>query len=80
MRELTLNEVEVVSGGDVDWGVVGTGAGLIGLGIAIAATGGLAGLGVGLIVGAGTFGEMAVAGAAVASAGLGGFAIGEAVQ
>lgn len=39
MKELTLEQVEEVSGaGGVDWGAVGAGAGLVAVGLMIAAT------------------------------------------
>ncbi len=38
MQFLAQNEVEQVSGGDVNWGELGAGAALVGLGVAIAAT------------------------------------------
>lgn len=38
MQELTFEQVEVVSGGDVDWGAVGAGAGMVAVGIMIAGT------------------------------------------
>ena len=76
MRELSLNEVQSVAGGDIDWSMVGAAVAIVGLGVAIAATGGLAGIGVGIIAGAGTVGEIGVAATAVALAGAGGVVAG----
>lgn len=38
MKEITDSEITQVSGGDVNWGAVGTGAGLTAIGIMVAAT------------------------------------------
>jgi len=39
MRELTMEEVQTVSGGnDIDWGQVGAGMGAVAIGVAVAAT------------------------------------------
>ena len=76
MRELKLTEMDEVSGGlEMAEGVM-MGVALFGLGLAIVGTGGLAGLAVGVIWGAGTAGEIGVAAAGVALAGAGGAAAG----
>lgn len=51
--ELTNQELMNIDGG-INWGVVAAGAGIVGLGLAIAATGGLATVPVAVILGAGT--------------------------
>ncbi|WP_042147854.1 MULTISPECIES: hypothetical protein [unclassified Pseudoalteromonas] len=38
MQKLNKFEIQNVSGGDVDWGAIGAGATLVGVGLAIAAT------------------------------------------
>ncbi|NWO04360.1 MAG: hypothetical protein HLX50_01230 [Alteromonadaceae bacterium] len=38
MRELNVQEVNEISGGDVDWGAVGAGIGSVALGVGVAAT------------------------------------------
>ena len=73
--ELTNQELMNIDGG-INWGVVAAGAGIVGLGLAIAATGGLATVPVAVILGAGTAGEIAVAGAAVGCAAVGGYGMG----
>ena len=83
MRELTDLEVEQVSGGggvEVNWGMVTTGLAMIGLGVAIASTSGLAGVAVPLILGAGTGWEIGVGVAAVSLAGGGSILSGRAVS
>lgn len=74
MRELNVMEIESVSGA-VDWEKVAVGAAIVGLGVAIVATAGLAAVPV-AVLGAATAGELVVAGAAVAAAAGGGAAIG----
>ena len=74
MYELSTLEIDQVSGA-VDWGTVAAGAALVGLGVAIVATGGLAAVPV-AVMGAAPAGELVVAGAAVAAAAGGGAAIG----
>ena len=83
MRELTDREVEQVSGGggvEVNWGMVTTGLAMIGLGVAIASTSGLAGVAVPLILGAGTGWEIGVGVAAVSLAGGGSILSGSAIS
>lgn len=74
--ELTNQGLMNIDGG-INWGVVAAGAGIVGLGLAIAATGGLATVPVAVILGAGTAGEIAVAGAAFfGCAAVGGYGMG----
>ncbi len=81
MRELTDLEVEQVSGGvEVNWGMFTTGLAIIGLGVAIASTSGLATLAVPLILGAGTGLEITVGVAAVGLAGGGSILSGSAIS
>jgi hypothetical protein len=75
IRELTAGELAEVSGADVTWGEIGIGIGLVGLGITIAATGGLAAVPI-AVFGAATGGELFLAGTALGLAGGGGFLIG----
>ncbi|RWJ04872.1 MAG: hypothetical protein EOR25_29945 [Mesorhizobium sp.] len=74
MRELNLAEMDQVAGG-IEASTIAAGAGLIGLGLVIAGTGGLAAIPIGLM-GAATAGEMMLAGAAISAAGGGGWLIG----
>lgn len=78
MKTLTNEEIEQVSGGfSINWTDVRNGAALIGLGITIAAAAGLTGgLGVAVILGAGTIGEIITGGVAVGLAGAGGYEAG----
>lgn len=78
MRELTDLEVEQVSGGgvEVNWALFAGGLAMIGLGVAIAGTAGLATVPVGIILGAGTFGEIGVGVVSLGFAGAGGFVSG----
>ena len=77
MRELTDLEVEQVSGGvEMNWALFAGGLAMIGLGVAIAGTAGLATVPVGIILGAGTFGEIGVGVVSVGFAGAGGFVSG----
>lgn len=67
MRELTMEEIQAVSGGndsDVSWGQVGAGLGAIGLGVAIASN---------------PVGWLGATGAMLSSFG-GGFAIGDTLR
>lgn len=75
MRELTVSELEYVSGG-VDLAAIGVGIAAVGLGLAIVGTAGLASIPIGILIGAGTVGEIVVGGAAVVLAAGGGFGIG----
>lgn len=75
MYALSTNELDDVSAG-VTWQQVSVGIGLVALGVSIAATGGLAGIGVGIILGAGFGGEIGLAAAALGLAGAGGTTIG----
>lgn len=76
MYALTEDQIEQVSGA-INWSEVAAGATIISLGIAFTvASGGLGGLPVLAIVGAGTAGEIAVAASAVGLAALGGYAMG----
>ena len=75
MKTLQENEVEAV-GGAVTWQQIGVGLGMVSLAVSIAATGGLGGLAVGLIVGAGYGTDLALALTAVGLAGGGGAMIG----
>lgn len=38
IRELSLDEIEIVNGGGVDWSAVGAGAALLGAGLLVAST------------------------------------------
>ncbi len=81
MRELTDLEVEQVSGGiEVNWMVFATGIAVIGLGVAIASTAGLAPVGVGIILGAGSFGEIGLGVVSVGLAGGGSILSGSAIS
>ncbi len=73
--ELTEQELMSTDGG-VDWAAIGVGIAAVGLAVAIVGTAGLATVPVAVIVGAGTAGEIALAGASVALAGAGGAAAG----
>ena len=79
MHTLTSYEVEDVSAG-ITWAEFGVGLGIIALGVTIVASAGLGGLAIGVIAGAGTFGEIGVASAALGMAGLGGFTIGDSMS
>lgn len=81
MKTLTHDEVEQVSGGfSINWPEVRNGAALVGLGISIAVAAGLTGgLGVGIILGAGTIGELVSGGVAVGLAGAGGYEAGSGI-
>ena len=79
IRELDLAEMERVAGG-LQATTIGVGIGIIGLGVAIAATGGLAAIPIGIIAGAGTAGEMLVAGAAIGAAAGGGALVGTGIS
>lgn len=74
--EMSLDEMQAVDGG-WDWGLVLTGTSLVVacVGVAIG-TGGIGFCSIPLIIGAGTHAEIAVAGATVLGAGLGGLAAG----
>lgn len=75
-----LNEIEIVSvSGGVDWEQIGIGVAIIGVGVAVVATAGLATVPLSL-VGAATFGEILVGGSALAFAGAGGFAAGTGIN
>jgi hypothetical protein len=82
MRDLTDREVEQVSGGgvEVNWGMLTTGLAMIGLGVAIASTSGLATVAVPLILGAGTFAEIGVGVVSVGFAGGGSILSGSAIS
>lgn len=75
MRELTQRELKEVSGA-LDAGTIGAGASLIGLGIGIAVAGSLALVPVGILLGAGTLGELLLAGSAVSLSAGGGYLAG----
>ncbi len=75
MHALTRGEVEQVGAG-ITWQQVSAGLGILALGISIAATGGMAGIAIGVIAGAGTAGEIGLAGLAQGLAGAGGATIG----
>ena len=76
MRELTEQEVGAVSGACCDYAAIAAGAAVIGLGIMIASTGGLAGIAVPIIMGAGTGMEIGAAAVSVGLSGFGGSLIG----
>ncbi|MDI3501405.1 MAG: hypothetical protein PWP22_1176 [Thermoanaerobacter sp.] len=77
--ELTEEDLMVVDGG-VDWATVAAGTGIV-LGAAgLAVSAGLAFVPVAVILGAGTAGEIALAGLTVAAAGIGGATIGYGVS
>lgn len=76
MYALSNEQIDQVSGA-VNWGEVGAGAAVISLGIAFTvASGGIGGVGVLAIAGAGTAGEIMVASAAVGLSALGGYSMG----
>lgn len=75
MRELTPRELDEVSGA-VNASTVSAGASLIALGVGIAVAGGLALVPVGILVGAGTLGELLLAGSAVSLSAGGGYLAG----
>lgn len=73
--ELTEEDLMVVDGG-VDWATVAAGTGIVLGAAALAVSAGLAFVPVAVILGAGTAGEIALAGLTVAAAGIGGATIG----
>lgn len=75
MQEVTMNDADAIGGG-VTWQQVSARLGMLALGITIAATGGLGGIAIGVIAGAGTAGELGLAGVALGLAGAGGFTLG----
>ena len=79
MQVLDMHDQEGVTGG-VTWGQVGVGLGMLSLAVSIAATGGLSGIAIGIIAGAGLGADFAVAGAALGLAGAGGALIGRGMQ
>lgn len=81
MNILTHDEIDQVSGGLViNWGNVRNGAAIAGLGISIAVAAGLTGgLAVGVILGAGTIGELLSGGAALGLAAAGGYEAGSGI-
>jgi hypothetical protein len=76
MYALTEDQIEQVSGA-VNWAEVGIGCAIISLGIAFTvASGGLGGIALSVIAGAGTAGEIMVAASAVGLSALGGYVAG----
>ncbi len=75
MQVMTSSEVEDVAAG-VTWQQISVGLAMLSLGVGIAATGGLGGLAIGAIVGAGYATDLALAGAALGLAAGGGAVIG----
>ncbi|MGB9680416.1 MAG: hypothetical protein ACPLW7_00095 [Minisyncoccia bacterium] len=73
--ELTEEDSMVIDGG-VDWAVVAAGTGIVLGAAALAVSAGLAFVPVAVILGAGTSGEIALAGLTVAASGIGGATIG----
>ncbi len=71
MNQLTMTELDEVSAG-LTWQQIGVGVAIVSLAISIAATGGLAAIPVGTILGAGLASEIGLAGFAVGLAGAGG--------
>ncbi len=78
MQVLSTRDVEPVSAG-LTWGQFGVGLAMLSLGLGIAATGGLGGLAIGVIWGAGYAADLAVAGTALGLAGGGGAVLGNAL-
>ena len=79
MHVLSTNDLEEVSAG-LTWAQIGVGLAMVGLGLSIAATGGLSGVAVGAIWGAGFAADFAVAGTGLALAGGGGLVIGNGIS
>lgn len=76
MYALTAEQIDEVSGA-INWAEVGIGCAIISLGIAFTVvSGGLGGIAVGVIAGAGTAGEIMVAATAVGLSALGGYVAG----
>lgn len=76
MRELTHEEIHEVSGG-LNWAAISTGVALVGLAAVTIGTAGIATVPAALAFSAAaTGGEIFLAGTALATAGAGGFAIG----
>ncbi|SHF16955.1 hypothetical protein SAMN02745195_01999 [Thermoanaerobacter uzonensis DSM 18761] len=73
--ELTEDDLMVIDGG-VNWAVVAAGTGIVLGAAALAVSAGLAFVPVAVILGAGTSGEIALAGLTVAASGIGGATIG----
>lgn len=81
MRSLSMEEVAMVSGGDgINWSQIGAGVGIIALGVALAASGGLAAIPISVFLGAATAGELAIGAVAVGAAAVGGVSIGNAAS
>jgi hypothetical protein len=76
MRELTVNEVENVSGG-INRNEFLTGLGLFGFGLTLLGASALGGIPLLVLIGAGTLGEAIVAGTAITAGGAGGFLMGD---
>ena len=75
MRELTTNEIDQVSGGELNLGHIATGVGVLAFGATILATAGLASVPFSL-VGAATLGEGVIIGTAMTAGAVGGGFIG----
>lgn len=78
MHVLSTHDAEPVAGG-LTWGQFGVGLAMLSLGVGIAATGGLSGIALGVIWGAGYATDLAIAGTALGLAGGGGAVIGNAL-
>ena len=79
MKELSSEELQCVAGGDINWGQAGAAAGIIALGVAVVATGGIASIPLGL-AGAATAGEVTLAGFGIVTSLIGGWGIGDALD
>ncbi|MCP9480138.1 hypothetical protein NNA33_19795 [Marisediminitalea aggregata] len=79
MKELSPEELQCVAGGEINWGQAAAAAGIIALGVAVVATGGIASIPISL-AGAATAGELTIAGFGIAASAFGGWGIGDAVS
>lgn len=78
MYALSTDEAEEVSAG-LAYQTVALGFAIAAFAVSIAVTGGIAGVGLGIILGAGTAGEIGLAAAALGLAGWGGATIGDGI-
>lgn len=70
MKQLTELELNQVAGGNYEWEQIGVGIAMVGLGIALVSTAGLATIPVAL-AGAATMGEIGIGAAGIGLAGMG---------
>ena len=79
MHELSNQQAESVGAG-LTWAQIGVGLAIVGIGLSIAGTGGLGGLAIGVIFGAGAGADITLASTALALAGGGGLVIGNGID